>query len=133
MKLKDLLKTCETHPLLCSERWCYNTRNKMKAVSEGEEQNKQKREGQKGEHCAITQGGNCEEKTEQILRVHVVWVCLVIFCGMPLSPRLWRAAAVLLQASKTAGLPAALIRGCLLGSGDKLAESVRKCTHYTLQ
>ncbi|KAL1268139.1 hypothetical protein QQF64_033502 [Cirrhinus molitorella] len=43
---------------------------------------------------------------------------------MPLSPRLWRAAVVLLQASKTAGLPAALIRGCLLGAGDKLAESV---------
>lgn len=81
----------------------------------------------------MTRGGNGEEKTEQILRVHVVWVCLVIFCGMPLSPRLWRAAAVLLQASKTAGLPAALIRGCLLGDGDKLAESVRKCTHYTLQ
>jgi len=74
--------------------------------------------------------GNSEEKTEQILRVHVVRDCLVIFCGMPLSPRLWRAAVVLLQASKTAGLPAALIRECLLGAGDKLAESVRKCTHY---
>lgn len=40
MKLKDLLKIRETHPLLCSERWCYNTRKKMKEVSEGEEQNK---------------------------------------------------------------------------------------------
>lgn len=84
-----------------------------------------------GDDCAIaTKAGTGEEKTEQILRVHVVRVCLVIFCGMPLSPRLWRVAVVLLLASKTACPPAALITGCLLGAGDRLAESVRKCTHW---
>lgn len=71
-----------------------------------------------------------EKRREWVLRVHVVWVCLVILCGMPLSPRLWLAALLLLQASKSAGLPTALIRGSLPGAGDKLAESVRKCTHH---
>lgn len=71
-----------------------------------------------------------EKRREWVLRVHVVWVCLVILCGMPLSPRLWLAALLLLQASKSASLPTALIRGSLPGAGDKLAESVRKCTHH---
>lgn len=71
-----------------------------------------------------------KKRRECILRVHVVWVCLVILCGMPLSPRLWLAALLLLQASKSASLPTALIRGSLPGAGDKLAESVRKCTHH---
>lgn len=70
------------------------------------------------------------KRRERVLRVHVVWVCLVILCGMPLSPRLWLAALLLLQASKSASLPTALIRGSLPGAGDELAESVRKCTHH---
>lgn len=101
----------------CSERWCLKK-------TEKEDRKDRDMRGR------VLRNNASEEKTEQILRVHVVRVCLVIFCGMPLSPRLWQAAVVLQQASKTAGLPAALIRGCLLGAGDKLAERVRKCTHY---
>lgn len=71
-----------------------------------------------------------KKRREWVLRVHVVWVCLVILCGMPLSPRLWLAALLLLQASKSASLPTALIRGSQPRAGDKLAESVRKCTHH---
>lgn len=71
-----------------------------------------------------------KKKKKRVLRVHVVSVCLVILCGMPLSPRLWLAALLLLQASKSASLPTALIRGSLPGAGDKLVESVRKCTHH---
>lgn len=70
------------------------------------------------------------KRREWVLRVHVVWVCLMILCGMPLSPRLWLATLLLLQASKSASLPTALIRGSLPRAGDKLAESVRKCTHH---
>lgn len=99
--------------------------------SEGNASRTKERQVRERDDCAIAaKAGIGEEKTEQILRVHVVRVCLVIFCGMPLSPRLWRVAVVLLQASKTAGPPAALITGCLLGAGDRLAESVRKCTNW---